>query len=92
MCHVSCVMRHVSRVMCHVSCVMCHVSRAESPKNVQGVRVAQGEEPADTDGLYQHASAGDGVITVNSIGTSDINYYVTLCKHYLNRFQKFIRN
>ena len=65
---------------------------AESPINVQGVRVAQGEEPADTDGLYQHASAGDGVITVNSIGTSNIIYYVTLCKHYLNCFQKLIRN
>ena len=70
-------MCHVLRVMCHV-CVMCYVSRAESPKNVQGVRVAQGEEPADTDGLYQHASAGDGVTI---IGTSDIIYYVTLCKH-----------
>ena len=57
---------------------MRHVSRAESPINVQGVRVAQGEEPADTDGLYQHASAGDGVTI---IGTSDIIYYVTLCKH-----------
>ena len=69
----SCVTCHVSCAMCHVSRVTRHVSRADSPDNVQSVRVPQGEEPADTDGLYQHASAGDGV---NISATSDINNFV----------------
>ena len=52
---------------------MCHESSADPRNNVQGVRVPQGEEPADTDRLYQHASAGDGV---NSIVTSDIILFI----------------